>query len=127
MANKNENNENVMVYQASYGSVKVRLWVGAYQDNGSLYIGLIDMQENEEFTDITVNMDESARLKPYCAAVKNYSENEGMERFIQKYELGKPTGKLIRSGYVTVPVYQFDKARLLELSLNGVQEYEPEK
>lgn len=125
MANKKEKS---MKYKSPYGdTANVRLWVGAYENNGSLYIGLIDIEEEEDYGDITVNMDESIGLKPYCAAVKNYGGNEGMEMFIQKYALGKPTGIQFSSGYVTVPVYQFDKARLLEFSLNGVREYDPEQ
>jgi hypothetical protein len=56
--------------------------------------------------------------------VKNYSENDGIERFIVDNGLGTPTGQTIQSGFVSVPVYQFDREKQLEYSLNGVSGYE---
>ena len=104
-------------------SAEVQLCVAAYANNGSLYIGLVEAESGEPFTDITVNMHESAVFPPFQAAVKNYSENDGMESFIKESGLGNATGQVVSSGYVKAPVYQFDREKLLEFSINGVHEY----
>jgi hypothetical protein len=100
------------------------LHIGAYLNSNSLFIGLIDADEYEPYTDLTVNVDGSEKLAPFQAAVKNYSENEGIEKFIEAHSLGMPIGQTIRSGYVVLPVYQFNREKLLAHSLNGVLEYE---
>ena len=104
--------------------LRMNLRIAAYLNNNSLFIGLVDADECEPFTDLTVNVTGSEKLAPYQAAVHNYSENEGMERFVEAHGLGTPTGQTIRSGYVVLPVYQFNRDKLLQYSINGVQEYE---
>jgi hypothetical protein len=104
--------------------LQMYLHIGAYLNNNGLFIGLIDADEYEPYTDLTVNVDGSEKLAPYQAAVKNYSENEGIEKFIEAHSLGTPTGQTIRSEYVLLPVYQFNREKLLAHSINGVQEYE---
>jgi hypothetical protein len=104
--------------------VKVNLVVGAYLNNKSLSISLFATEHCEPYADLTVNVDDDIELAPYQAAVKNYSENEGMDKFVEENGLGEHTGKMIRSGYVMLPIYQFDREKLLAFSLNGVQEYE---
>ena len=104
--------------------MKVNLIIGAYLDNHSLCVRLISAKECEFYCDMTVNVNGSDTLPPYQAAVKNYSENEGMEKFIEGHGLGMPTGQTIRSGFVELPVYQFDQEKLLAFSLNGAEDYE---
>ena len=114
-----------LLYKPHYGKpVKMNLQVLSYDNNASLYVGLVRYWGGEEYCDITVNVSGSGLLPPYCACVKNYAENEGIERFIVENGLAKPTGQTIRSGFVTIPVYQFDKERLAALSVNGVVVYE---
>lgn len=117
--------EAALTFKSPYGYQQtIHLYVSSYEDNNSLYIGLLDLEEEEEWGDLTTNVTASAGLEPYCAAVKNYTENEGMDQFIEDYALGTPTGRTIQSGFVSLPVYQFDKNRLAMLSVNGVGEYE---
>jgi len=102
----------------------VTLKISRYQENGGLYLGLLDAGDEEyggSFADITVNM--GCRLPNDCAAVKNYSENEGMEKFLVENGLGKPTGQGLSSGYVTVPVFKFDMDRLEDLEAEGLEQF----
>ena len=115
-----------LAYKSPYleEPLQLNLRIAAYLNNNSLFIGLVDADECEPFTDLTVNVTGSEKLAPYQAAVHNYSENEGMERFVEAHGLGTPTGQTIRSGYVVLPVYKFNREKLIKYSINGVQEYE---
>ena len=104
--------------------LRMNLRIAAYLNNNSLFIGLVDAEEHEPFSDVTVNVNGSEKLAPYQVAVHNYSENTGMEKFIEAHGLGMPTGQTIRSGFVVLPVYQFNREKLMAFSINGVQEYE---
>lgn len=111
-----------------YGSVyHVYFRVGTYQD-GSLAVQLLsaDPEEyNEPFCDVTKCVD--VELGSYEAAVKTYSENEGMLAFLENNGLGKASARIVESGYVTMPVFRFDSERLRSLDQSGCARYEAEK
>lgn len=110
-------------FRSPYGCTEnVRVLVGSYSDNGSLYVGLID-EDGGPFTDVTVNLSESAALPPYHAAVKSYGENAGMAEFLVENRIGVPTGKIVSLSFNTACEFRFDKERLEQLSVNGLEEY----
>lgn len=53
----------------------------------------------------TVNIPD-AELAADEVIIKDYSENEGMAEFIEENNIGKPTGRFVKSGYVTCPVFK---------------------
>lgn len=111
-----------------YGSeYHVSLRVGVYQD-GSLAVQLLSAdpdEYNEPFCDVTKCV--GAALGAYEAAVKTYSENEGMLAFLESNGFGKASGRIVQSGYVTMPIFQFDSERLRSLDQSGCARYEAEK
>lgn len=115
--------ETALTLETTYSKpIDVHLYVSSYEDNGRLFIGLLE--DGEPWGDITVNVSNANLTEKYQAVVKSYNEAGHIEAFIEKHALGAPTGITVKSGYVTMPVYSFDRERLLELSVNGVTEYE---
>jgi hypothetical protein len=112
-------------YRAPYleKPAKVNLVVTAYSTH-SLCIELIDMESREADTDLTTYLLGMEDLAPFQGIVDDQTENIGLEEFIKQHGLGRPTGQTIHYGLATLPVYQFDREKLLEFSLNGVEEYE---
>lgn len=108
----------VIIYKGN----PVAIRIGCYQSPPNLYVGLIDDYDGEPVAGITMNFD--IDMPPYCSAVKDYSENEGMLLFLLENGFGIPTGEGIESGYVTLPVFRFDKEMLRELDPGGCAMYE---
>lgn len=100
-------------------SVVVRVY--CYQSPKNLYVGLVTLK-SEPYTDITANLDMD--MQPYCCTVKDYSENEGMIKFLLANGFGSLTGESIPSGYVSLPVFRFDEKFLRELNPSGCDIYE---
>lgn len=101
-----KNDEMVMV---SFGKeYRVKLVLNKYKAFGSLYIGLVYWDEEDElwepFDELTVGLD---FLMPGYAFV-NTNHIPDAEEFIQKYHLGKPTGTIKKSGFCQYPLYEFD-------------------
>jgi len=105
-----------------YNGHPVGVRVSCYQSPPNLCVSLIDDYDGEPVAGITANFD--IDMPPYCSAVKNYSENEGMLLFLLENGFGIPTGQGIESGYVTLPVFRFDKEMLRELDPAGCAFYE---
>lgn len=73
--------------------------------------------------------EEDGRLEPYCgvtirgigddktAAVKNYSENEGLDKWLSENGFAEYTGSYAGVGYATVPVMKFNMEKIREYSL----------
>ena len=57
----------------------------------------------EPIATCTVNMPEVA-LEADEVLIKDYSENEGMTEFLEREGIVKRTGRVVGSGYVTIPV-----------------------
>lgn len=115
----------ILQCKLAYGTEHpVFVQVGTYRD-GSLAVELICADEEEygePFTDVTKYV--GGNMPLYCAAVKNYSENEGIVDFLIQNGLGKLESREIASGFVSIPVFQFDKARLQKLDARGCERYE---
>jgi len=110
-----------MIKSFKYKGRKVTVRVNSYQSPKNLYVGLVTLN-SEPFTDVTANLD--VDMPPYCCTVKDYSENEGMIKFLLANGFGSLTGESIPSGYVSLPVFQFDKKFLRELDPSGCDIYE---
>lgn len=98
--------------------------VGTYRD-GSIAVTLACADEEDygqPFIDVSKHV--GFKMPPYYAAIKNYSENEGMVDFLTQNGFGKLTGQKIDSGYVSMPVFQFNKVRLQALDPQGIARYE---
>lgn len=106
----------------NYRGNPVRVRVSCYQSPPNLYVGLVCAHDGQPVTGITANFD--IEMEQYCSAVKNYSENEGMLLFLLENGFGIPTGKGIESGYVTLPVFSFDREKLQVLDPSGCALYE---
>lgn len=106
----------------NYRGNPVRVCVSCYQSPPNLYVGLVCAHDGQPVTGITANFD--IEMEQYCSAVKNYSENEGMLLFLLENGFGIPTGKGIESGYVTLPVFSFDREKLQVLDPSGCALYE---
>ena len=102
---------------------KVRIKVRVYINNGNMFIGLVsDNRAQESFADITVNLDHI--MAPFQACINNYGPGqEDAIDFLERYGLATPTGQIFDSGFVSVPVYQFDMEKLKELDPQGVENY----
>lgn len=82
-----------------------------YQTNGNLALSVTSETEGP-ITTCTVNTD--VTLPEDCIAVKNYSENEGMDKTLADMGIiGEKIGH-IASGWVTIPVFRLtDKGKAL--------------
>ena len=117
----------VFDYKAFGRSNPVFVRVSTYRD-GSLAIQLLSADEDEygdPFGDVTKYI--GVGLGEYQAVVKNYSENEAIPAFLEEFGLGMATGRLEPSGYVNMPVFQFDRAALSDVDPRGCAEYEKRK
>lgn len=74
-----------------------------YTDNGRWAIYLTDAEDGEPITTATVNLPDE-EIEPDQAFIKDYSENQGMLEALEKVGLVKRTGKMVRSGYVEIPI-----------------------
>ena len=85
-----------------------------YQVNGNTAITLLT-NYGQPMAVATINL---GTLKPNLVAIKNYSENEGIEEFLIKNDIIKTEPiHYIDSGYVSIPVYE-----LTEKSINMINE-----
>ena len=109
----------------NYKGNPVRIRVNCYQAPPNLYVGLVCAVDGQPVAGITANFD--IDMPPYCSAVKNYSENEGMLLFLLENGFGIPTGEGVKSGYVILPVFRFDKEMLRELDPSGCALYEKKR
>ena len=62
-----------------------------------------EYNEWDTYAIATVNMPE-VDLKPNEVLIKNYSENEGVLQFLVDNNIVVPTGKIVETGYVKLPI-----------------------
>lgn len=105
------------------GTVKVYLEIGAYKDNGRLYIGLITADDHEFFMDLTVNLQMELNGKNQ-AFIDGFDSCKEEAAFIEKSGLARPLGYTVQSGYGKYPAYEFNEERLRELAPEEYTEYE---
>jgi hypothetical protein len=71
--------------------------------NGRPALQLIDAEDGSPIATATVNLPDVA-LGSNQVAIKDYAENEGMLQALTEAGIVKPTGQLVASGYVEVPI-----------------------
>lgn len=82
---------------------------GKYTNNGTLYLGLYDVINDEPFSDITVNLPESyARGSIQYINTNDFPQ---LEDIINEYSLGYLMGSG-SSGWCTFPLYYFDTRKI---------------
>ena len=74
-----------------------------YQNNNTALVAADE--DGVPFITVSVNV---SPLPPDRAAIKNYSENEGVFEALIAAGLVTDTGETIRSGFVTCPVARFN-------------------
>lgn len=88
----------------SWGTThNVKAKISEYRNNGNLYIGL--HTKYEPYADLTVNIE---KLSEKDEAAVDTNNCPWAEELIDKYELGLFTGRYLRSGFCSYPVYKFD-------------------
>lgn len=105
------------------GNIPVTLEINTYVNNGCLYIGLNEQNEDcpEPYGDMTVNLD--GKAPDYCGYVDLNNMPE-LEKFIEDNKIGEFTGLVKQSGFCQYPLYLFDPERLRELCPDGMAMYE---
>lgn len=106
-----------------FGHEELALKVSSYANNGCLYIGLYNKEEEgfEQFEDLTVNLPMSSMIppEPNEAYIDNFLSKENL-RFIKAHKLGDILPEVGFSGYAKVA---FDMEKLREFDPKGVEEY----
>lgn len=94
-------------YKTPWGfTAKVRIAIDKYVHDDALALRLVDAEDGSSFGIITTYL-ENTNPKQNHAFIKTWSENEGVEDFIVQNEIGRPTGRVVRSGFVISPEYDF--------------------
>lgn len=97
---------NEFTYKSKYGTYHRCSFAPGYYSNGNLALEIWSAEEGP-ITKVTVNPD--IKILPNQIAVKDYSENEGMSAWLEKMKIIEDRQhpvRVIKSGYVTIPVYQ---------------------
>lgn len=102
---------------------KVYLEIGAYQDNGRLYVGLVTAEDHELFMDLTVNLQRKLNGKNQ-AFIDGFASYKERAAFIEASGLARPLGYTVQSGYGKYPAYEFNEERLRELAPKEYAEFE---
>ena len=92
-------------FPTPYGATwHCRFAVSRYVSNGNLALTIKDAEDGEPLYTVTVNV---GKLSDEMIAVKNYSENKGMDGFLKSIGIIRPKAvRMIRSGWVEIPVYE---------------------
>lgn len=102
---------------------KIALKVASYEHGGNLAIEMIDWTDGEpELWDVlTVNLPE--KIEQDCAFIDVNNLGDEILPWLEKNDLAKPTGRMMKSGYVEYPEYRFNAQKLQELSPQGYADY----
>ena len=103
-----------------YGEkIPLELQARSYYNGGALALLLVDWTtgEPEPWEDLTVNL--GANMEKDCAFINVNHLGNGILPWIEQNGLGKPTGRIHRSGFVEYPEYRFNSERLQELDDYG--------
>jgi hypothetical protein len=87
-----------------------------YSSNGSLYLGLVDVDDMEPFADLTVNLADGMATES-CQYVDT-NNLAGIQELIEENNLGMLIG-YGHSGFCTYPLYVFDKEEYSKYLLGG--------
>ena len=99
---------------------KVRPLVNRYQSNGNLAVWLYcrDLAD----LDVTININP---LPQFMAAFNvNFPHSEDILKAIIECGFAEPTGESVQSGFVTYPIYRFNRDVLYSFDTKGTTIYE---
>jgi len=116
--------DNIFTYASAYGSYEVKPKVNCYVDYNNLYVGLDYFDKEfgtwDPYGDITVNI----CPLPYLESAIDTNNNGGeILNFLEDNGFAVPTGKFLRSGFCTFPVYRFNEAALEKIDPVNFAEY----
>ena len=77
--------------------------ISEYRNNGRTAIMLQDVDDKQPVTTATVNIPE-ASLEDDEVIIRNSEQNEGILEVLEKAGILEPTGRSIKSGFITCPV-----------------------
>ena len=103
-------------------TTEVWLDINYFSKGGNLYIALIEMKTDLLISVLTINLeDECKRNQAY---LNTELPAQDVAAFLEKHELGVPTGHIEYSGSNAYLLYQFNEKRLRELDPEGYAVYE---
>ena len=88
--------------QTTYGSYQVDLQWGEYK-NGRKALELVDAFDGEPVLVATVNLPD-VHLDEHETIIKDYSENEGVLKFLQANKIVGEVKRWVNTGFVKCPV-----------------------
>lgn len=97
-------NKNILKFKYYDNKYNLQLYLGTYNNNNNLAIEIIDIDEMEPFTDLSVNI-ATLPKNQFCVDINNFKE--GLD-LIKKYNLAKDTGRTLSSGFCTYPIYELN-------------------
>lgn len=102
-----------LTFKWELGEEKVYVTISQYQ-NGNIYIGL-----GPNFCDITVNI-KALHHWEGCVDIPNVPQ---LASFLKENGIAIDTGKTLKSGFNTYPIYKFSRSKLQELNKKELQIY----
>lgn len=111
-------------WKDTYTDAKMRMTLGTYMANPSCMAISLLMTEGGDYPDepygnLTVNLSDNNELLPMYYAYIDVNNMPEAEKVLQTSGLAKPVGAVRQSGFVSYPLYAFDR--------NVLAEYVPEK
>lgn len=100
-------------FEWELGKEKVYIIISQYM-NGNIYVGL-----GPNFCDITVNVSKLHHWEG-CIDVPNVSE---LPKFLIENGIATDTGRTLKSGFNTYPIFKFSRSKLQELNRKELQIY----
>lgn len=97
----------------TYKLKQCRVTFDQYQNNGNTAIVIQGLMRNEPLTIATVNVEKLPREQ---VAIKNYSENRGIEEWLKYCGVVDKKLRYIDLGHVKVPVYQLTEEAIKEMN-----------
>ena len=95
-----------------------------YIENRETYLAMgafdEDLQGLDHFADVTVNVGALPYLQ---SAIDTNNNGDKILDFLQKNGFGSPTGRMIRSGFCSFPVFKFNPDKLMEILPQQFKEY----
>lgn len=97
--------KHTFVCKTKYGEYPDCYFKAGHYDNGNIAILIESGEEEEPIMIASVNPWHD--VEDDCVAIKNYSENEGIEAVLKEHGIitGEPQYS-IQSGFVSIPVYK---------------------
>lgn len=74
----------------------------------------------EPYATLTLTVPHCRPLNALEFPIKNYSENEGLLEILKQNDLGYISGS-VATGFVVVPIFQFNKDRLNEVLYQSIE------